>query len=93
MNKTGNVTTDSNASVENWFRIVKHNIFDTDSRLKAADFIRLININIDDRIAAFVFGISSLASKVFKHVFPRTVIIYRNVNDYVVKSKMRTKGT
>ena len=63
---TGNVTTDSNASVENWFRIVKHNIFDTDSRLKAADFIRSIYINIDDRIAAFKFSFSRLAGKVFK---------------------------
>ena len=50
---TGNVTTDSNASVENWFRIVKHNIFDTDSRLNAADCIRSIYNNIDYRIATF----------------------------------------
>ena len=63
---TGNVTTDSNASVENWFRIVKHNIFDTDSRLKAADCIRSIYINIDDRMAAFKFSFSRLAGKVFK---------------------------
>ena len=63
---TGNVTTDSNASVENWFRIVKHNIFDTDSWLKSADFIRSIYINIDNRIAAFKFSFSRLAGKVLK---------------------------
>ena len=58
--------TDSNAIAENWFRIVKHNIFTSVTNIKAADFIRKIYSNIEDRIAAFKFGFSPLVHKIFK---------------------------
>ena len=64
--KENNTTTDSDASVENGFRIVKHSILNSESRIKAADFIRSIYVNIDVRIAAFKFASTRLASKVFK---------------------------
>ena len=64
--KENSTTIDSNASVENWFRIVKHSILNSESRMKAADFIRSIYVNIDIRIAAFKFASTRLASKVFK---------------------------
>ena len=64
--KENSTTTDSNASVENWFRIVKHSILNSECRIKAADFIRSIYVNIDVRIAAFKFASTRLASKVFK---------------------------
>ena len=35
---------DSNVSVENWFRIVQHSILNYESRLKAAYFIRSMYI-------------------------------------------------
>ena len=57
--------TDSNAIAENWFRIVKHNIFTSETNIQAADFIRIYS-NIEDRIAAFKFGFSPLAHKIFK---------------------------
>ena len=66
MNTKDDTTTDSNASVENWFRIVKHSILNSDSRFKAADFIRSIYAYIDDRIATFKFAFTRLESKVFK---------------------------
>eukprot|EP00800_Vazella_pourtalesii_P014675 TRINITY_DN3778_c0_g1_i6.p1 TRINITY_DN3778_c0_g1~~TRINITY_DN3778_c0_g1_i6.p1 ORF type:complete len:241 (-),score=17.20 TRINITY_DN3778_c0_g1_i6:49-771(-) len=65
VNSDGNVT-DSNAIVENWFRIVKHSIFNSETGIQAADFIRTIYTNIDDRIAAFKFAFTPLAHKVFK---------------------------
>ena len=43
--------TDSNAIAENWFRIVKQNIFTSETNIKAADFIRKIYSIIEDRIA------------------------------------------
>ena len=66
VNPASYVCTDSNASVENWFRIVKHSIYNSDDRLRAADFIRTIYVNIDDRIAAFKFAFTPFAHKVFK---------------------------
>ena len=66
LNPAINLSTDSNASVENWFRIVKHSIYNSETGMRAADFIRSIYINIDDRIAAFKFAFTSLANKVFK---------------------------
>ena len=56
---------DGNAYVENWFRIVKHSIFNSETGIRA--FIRTMYTNIDDRIAAFTFAFTPLASKVFKH--------------------------
>ena len=58
--------TDSNAIVENWLRIVKHSILNSETGIRAADFIRTVYNNIDDRIAAFKFTFTSLAHKVFK---------------------------
>ena len=58
--------TDSNAIAENWFRIVKHSIFTSETNIKAADFIRKIYSNIEDRIAGFKIGFSQLAHKIFK---------------------------
>ena len=58
--------TDSNAIVENWFRIDKHSIFNSETGIRAADFIRTVYNNIDDRIAAFKFDFTPLAHKVFK---------------------------
>ena len=46
-------STDSNAIVENWFKIVKYSIFNSETGIRAADFIRSIYTNIDDRMAAF----------------------------------------
>ena len=63
VNSGGNVT-DSNAIVENWFRIVKHSIFNSVTGIQAADFIRTIYTNIDDKIAAFKFAFTPLAHKV-----------------------------
>ena len=57
--------TDSNAIVENWFRIVKHSILNSETGIRAADFIGTVYSNIDDRIAAFKFDFSPLAHKVF----------------------------
>ena len=57
--------TDSNAIVENWFRIVKHSILNSETGIRAGDFIRTVYNNIDDRIAAFKFAFIPLAHKVF----------------------------
>ena len=54
--KENSTTTDSDASVENWFRIVKHSILNSESRIKTPEFIRSIYVNIDVRIAAFKFA-------------------------------------
>ena len=58
--------TDSYAIVENWFRIVKHSILNSENGIRAADFIRTVYNNTDDRIAAFKFAFTPLAHKVFK---------------------------
>ena len=63
--KLDNLPTDSNASVENWFRLVKYNIFDGKLNIKSADFIRQIYPNIQERVAAFRFGFEAIAQKVF----------------------------
>ena len=47
--------------------IVKHSIFDSETGIRAADFIRTMYTNIDDRIAVFAFAFTPLAAKVFKH--------------------------
>ena len=58
-------STGSNAIAENWFRIVKRNIFTSETNKKAADFIRKNYLNIEGRFAAFKFGSTSLAHKIF----------------------------
>ena len=46
----------SNASAENWFRIVKGSILETKVNVRASDFIRTMYDNIHDRISALNFG-------------------------------------
>ena len=59
-------TTDSNAIVENWFKIVKHSIFKSETNIRPGDFIRTIYSHIDDRMAGFQFAFPPLAQKMFK---------------------------
>ena len=66
VNTKDDIATDSNDSVENWYRIVKYGILNSESRFKAADCIRSIYAKMDDRIATFKFAFTRLASKVFK---------------------------
>ena len=61
-----NMSKASNAAAENWFRIVKHPIFETKVNVRAGDFIRTMYDNINDRISAFNFGFHPLAPKIFK---------------------------
>ena len=65
-NNSSDNATDSNAIVENWFRIVKHSILNSETGIRAGDFIRTVYNNIDDRIAAFKFAFTPLAHEVFK---------------------------
>ena len=51
--KSDEISTDSNAIVENWFRIVKHGIFNSDTGMQADDFIWTLLTNIDGMFAAF----------------------------------------
>ena len=59
-------STDSNAIAENSSRIAKHNIFTSETNIKAAEFIKKNYSNIEDRFAAFKFGFTPLAHKIFK---------------------------
>ena len=61
-----NICKASNATAENWFRIVKHPIFETKVNVRAGDFIRTMYDSINDRISAFNFGFHPLAPKIFK---------------------------
>ena len=65
--KLDNHPTDSNAPVENWFRIVKYSVFDGKIDIKDADFIRQIYPNIQERVAALRFGFEAIAKKIFVH--------------------------
>ena len=53
LSKSCDESTASNASAENWFRIVKHPILETKVNVRAGDFIRTMYDNIHDRISAF----------------------------------------
>ena len=66
LSKINDSTTDSNAIIENCFRIVKYSIFKSETNIKAGDFIRTIFTHIDDRLATFKFVFQPLADKVFK---------------------------
>ena len=59
----------SNAIAENWFKIVKHPIFESNIHIRPGDFIRTMYSNIHDRISAFKFGFHPLASRIFKAAF------------------------
>ena len=56
VNPTSCVRTDSYASVENWLRIVKNTIFNSEIGIRAAYFIRSKYVNINNRTAAFKFA-------------------------------------
>ena len=60
------ISTDSNAEVENWFKIVKHCIFKSQNNIRVGDFIRCIFTHIGDRLASFKFAFQPLGHKVFK---------------------------
>ena len=64
VNSSDNAT--DSAIVENWFRIVKHCILNSETGIRAADVIRTVYNNIDDRIVAFKFAFTPLAHKVIK---------------------------
>eukprot|EP00800_Vazella_pourtalesii_P014904 TRINITY_DN3901_c0_g1_i2.p1 TRINITY_DN3901_c0_g1~~TRINITY_DN3901_c0_g1_i2.p1 ORF type:complete len:184 (-),score=2.53 TRINITY_DN3901_c0_g1_i2:162-713(-) len=56
------------------------------------------NIDTCNRIRTLIVDnmvgkLKGACNKFIMNKYPRTVINYRNVNDYVVKSKMRTNGT
>ena len=60
------IHTDSNAIVENWFKIVKYDIFKSEINIRPGDFIRTIYPHIEDRMASFKFAFQPLAHKIFK---------------------------
>ena len=60
------ISTDSNAEVENWFKIVKHCIFKSQNNMRVGGFIRCIFTHIGDRLASFEFAFQPLGHKVFK---------------------------
>ena len=60
------ISTDGNAEVENWFKIVKHCIFKSQNNMRVGDFIRCIFTHIGDRLASFEFAFQPLGHKVFK---------------------------
>ncbi|KAI6651821.1 hypothetical protein LOD99_4700 [Oopsacas minuta] len=60
------ISTDSNAEVENWFKIVKHCIFKSQNNIRVGDFMRCLFTYIRDRLASFEFAFQPLGHKVFK---------------------------
>ena len=60
------ISIDSNAEVENWFKIVKHCIFKSQNNMRVGDFIRCIFTHIGDRLSSFLFAFQPLGHKVFK---------------------------
>ena len=64
--KVSGVPTDSNVHVENWFKIVKHSIFNSHINIRVGDFVRDIFPYIEDRLASFKFAFEPLGHRVFK---------------------------
>ena len=56
----------SNAVAKNWFRIVKHPIFESNIHIRPGNFIRTMYSNIHDIISAFKFGSHPLGSRIFR---------------------------
>ena len=59
---------------------MKHSIFNSETGVQAADFIKTIYTNIDDKVAAFKFAFTTLARKVLN---PR--------REYVLRMKSNAK--
>ena len=64
LSKIINSPTDTNAIIENWFRIVKQSILKSETGIEAGDFIRTMYTLIDDRLAAFKFAFQPLDHRV-----------------------------
>ena len=64
--KVNGISTDSNAEVENWFKIVKYSIFKSQINIRVGDFVRHIFAHIEDRLASFKFAFQPLGQRVFK---------------------------
>ena len=64
--KVNAVSTESNAQVENWFKIVKHSIFQSQINIRVGDFVRHIFGHIEDRLASFKFAFQPMGHRVFK---------------------------
>ena len=56
----------SNAIVESWMKIVKANILNGETKLKAGDFLRKMREDLEGRISAFTFAFKPLSCKIFK---------------------------
>ena len=56
----------TNSIVENWMKIVKHNILKDEIKLRPGDFIRKIYEGISGRIKAFDFAFLPISTKVLK---------------------------
>ena len=67
--KLNEISTDSNAEVEKWFKIVKYSIIKSQSNIKVGDFVRHIFAHIQVRLASFKFAfqpLGHLGHRVFK---------------------------
>ena len=53
-----------NAIVENWMKVVKHNILTKEVKLRPADFIRKIREGIQGRVNAFDFAFNPISAKI-----------------------------
>ena len=60
----------------------------SETGIRAADFIRTVHTNIDDRIAAFTFDFTPLAYKVFKHKKKLRVAMRKVSRGMVEKKKI-----
>ena len=58
--------TSTNSIVENWMKIVKHNILKDEIKLRPGDFIRKIYEGISGRIKAVDFAFLPISTKVLK---------------------------
>ena len=54
----------SNAIVENWMKVVKHNILTKEVKLRPADFIRKIREGIHGRVNTFDFAFNPISGKI-----------------------------
>ena len=58
----------SNATVENWMRILKLDILRSKTNLRPGDLIKILYPSIESRISAFNFAFHLIATKVFKNL-------------------------
>ena len=64
--KVNGISTDINAEVENWLKIVKYSIFKSLINIRVGDFLRHIFEHTEDRLASFKFAFQPLGHRVFK---------------------------